>query len=414
MKKKILMIAYHFPPLHGSSGIQRTLRFVKYLPEFDWQPIVLTAHPRAYIQTNDDQAQDITNQAIVHRAFALDTSRHLSVFKRYPRFLALPDCWASWVIGAIPLGLYLIQKYKPDFIWSTYPIATAHLIGLSLNKLTGVPWIADFRDPMTEENHPQDPQVYRSFKWIEEKAITHSTKSICTTPSLIKHYKLQYPDIPDSRFELVENGYDEELFKNIENNVICSESVDKQFILLHSGIIYSSERNPIQLFEALAKLLQQKIIMPDNFKLVLRATQNDSYIKVLVGKFGISSIISIKPPVSYHEALSEMLIADGLLIIQAANCNMQIPAKLYEYIRARRPILALTDSKGDTANKLTSLGIKDIAQLDSQTDIYAKLVRFLAAARNNTMSMPLMDKILTNSRRSKTIEFVNILNTLEK
>ena len=98
--------------------------------------------------------------------------------------------------------------------------------------------------------------------------------------------------------------------------------------------------------------------MPDNFKLVLRATQNDSYIEELVGKFGISSIISIKPPVSYHEALSEMLTADGLLVIQAENCNMQIPAKLYEYIRARRPILALTDSKGDTANKLLSLGIK--------------------------------------------------------
>jgi hypothetical protein len=87
------MIAYHFPPLQGSSGIQRTLRFARYLPEFGWEPIVLTAHPRAYESVADDQLSDTPAGLHVCRAFALDTSRHLAIGSRYPALRARPDRW---------------------------------------------------------------------------------------------------------------------------------------------------------------------------------------------------------------------------------------------------------------------------------------------------------------------------------
>src|SRR5215212_6559377 len=141
------MIAYHFPPSAGSSGIQRTLRFAHHLPKFGWDPLILTAHPRAYDRTSDDQLKDV-NGAVVERAFALDSAKHLSIGGHYPRFAAQPDRWISWWLGAVPKGLAMIRKYRPEVIWSTYPIATAHKIGHTLQRLSGLPWIADFRDPM--------------------------------------------------------------------------------------------------------------------------------------------------------------------------------------------------------------------------------------------------------------------------
>src|SRR4051812_32426823 len=127
--KRILLIAYHFPPLRGSSGIQRTLRFARYLPEFGWQPAVLTATPGAYPEVAPASIAEIPAGVPVHRALALDTARHLALAGRYPGFLARPDRWKSWWLSAVPAGLALVRRFAPDALWSTYPIATAHAIG---------------------------------------------------------------------------------------------------------------------------------------------------------------------------------------------------------------------------------------------------------------------------------------------
>ena len=413
MKKRILMIAYHYPPLHGSSGIQRTLRFSKFLPKYGWEPIVLTAHPRAYQDTSNDQLADIADQAIVHRAFALDTSKHFSLMKRYPRILALPDRWITWALGAIPTGLYLIKKYKPDVIWSTYPIATAHLIALALNRMTGVPWLADFRDPMIQPDYPSNPQVYRAYQWIENKTIINCTRAVFTTPGTLHDYQLRFPEFPSSRLSLIENGYDEESFSKAELAITGSKPINKQFTLVHSGIIYPSERNPIPFFEALSSLFKRKLLTAEIFKVILRATRNDEYLRGLIEQYGIDPIVSLEPPIPYQQALSEMLAADGLLILQASNCNNQIPAKLYEYLRAHRPILALTDPTGDTAKKLTSVGINTIARLDSKHDIMHKLMEFIESIKNNNIQIISADKVKKNSREYRTEELVQLLNNIK-
>jgi len=409
MVKRVLMIAFHYPPLRGSSGIQRTLKFSKYIPEFGWEPIVLTAHQRVYSSLGNDQVGEISNQ-VTYRSFALDTSRHLSIMGRYPRFLSLPDRWASWWLGAVPLGLYLIKKYRPDIIWSTYPIATAHLIGLSLCRLTRIPWVADLRDPMTEEDYPRDPLTRRIQQWIEKKTIVHCARAVLTTPGAIKHYEARFPQIPASRFCLIENGYDEESFVTAEATIAGGEGTNKQIVLVHSGIIYPFERDPIPFFEALAALYQQGLVSPTSLKVILRATGNDSYLLQLIDQYGIGGIVLLAPLISYQDALSEMLMADGLLIFQASTCNNQIPAKLYEYLRARRPILALTDPVGDTAAALTSMGIDTIAPLDSKDGIMHKLLHFLALVKENNAPVASMEKVLKNSRRSKSKELANLFD----
>ena len=132
MQKNVLMIAFHFPPQKGSSGIQRTLKFCQHLPVFEWMPIVLSANERAYEFISQEQINDISPNIKIVRAFALDAKRHLSINGRYSKYFAIPDRWVTWLFGGVLSGLYLIHKMKPLIIWSTYPIATAHLIGYTL------------------------------------------------------------------------------------------------------------------------------------------------------------------------------------------------------------------------------------------------------------------------------------------
>ncbi|MEF8794599.1 MAG: hypothetical protein V5A50_13100, partial [Thiohalorhabdus sp.] len=162
MTRRALLIAYHFPPVQGSSGVLRTLSFARHLPELGWEPLVLTAHPRAYPRTSEHQMADIPEDLVVKRAFALDTARHLALRGTYPGPLAVPDRWWTWWLGAVPAGLRMIRHYRPEVIWSTAPIITAHWIAATLSRLSGLPWVADIRDLLTEPDEPADPLAWKA------------------------------------------------------------------------------------------------------------------------------------------------------------------------------------------------------------------------------------------------------------
>lgn len=413
MVKRVLMIAYHYPPMRGSSGIQRTLKFSQYLPSFGWEPVVLSANERAYANSGPDQLRDIPQGTVVKRAWALDTSRHLAWRGRYAGFMALPDRWVSWLIGAVPAGLGLIRRLKPAVIWSTYPIATAHLIGLTLHRLSGIPWVIDLRDPMTDEGYPEDPRTRRTYLWIEKLALRHCTRAVCTTPGAIATYRRRFPELPAERFALIENGYDEENFADAEQAAKdASAAPNPRFTLVHSGVIYPSERDPRPLFGAIAALAQQGVIAPDNFELVLRATGHDSYLAGLIAEMGIGALVTLAPHVSYREALTEMVTAGGLLILQASNCNHQVPAKLYEYLRAGRPVLGLTDPVGDTAATLRKAGIDTIAPLDDKDAIIAAMTRFVTLAKAGAAPLASVEAIAANSRRARAGQLGALLDTV--
>lgn len=401
MVKRVLMIAYHFPPLTGSSGIQRTLTFTRYLPEYGWEPLVLTTHPRAYPLSSHDQLTLVPQQLTVRRAFALDAARHLSFKGRYPGFLAVPDRWSSWLAGAIPAGLQMIRHLHPDIIWSTYPIASAHAIAYCLHRLTGIPWIADFRDPMVEEHYPVRQLTRRTYGWIEAQALKYCAKAVLVTPGALRDYRTRFHSVPASRFSLIENGYDESAFSALPP--VCRPPGSRApFVLLHSGIVYPHERDPIPFFDALAELQAAKRISPESFNVVLRAPGNEPLLQRLIDERRITDIVRLLPAIPYQEALREMCEADGLLLLQAANSNNQIPAKLYEYLRAQRPILALTDTAGDTAGALGDFGIDTIAPLDRKDAIVSALQRFVALVQRGAAPIAPMNLVLRHSRRTKS------------
>jgi len=414
VSKRILVIAYHFPPILVSSGLHRTAKFTQYLPDYDWYPDVLTVNTRAYIRTSNDKPV-LAPKCTLTRAFALDTSRHLSIKGKYSKFMSLPDRWISWWLGAIPAGLDLIKRNKPKVIWSTYPIATAHLIAYTLHRLTGIPWVADFRDPMTDVPYPEDRHTKAVYRWIEKKTIKHCSHAIFTTPGTLKLYADRYPHIPSDHWHVIANGYDEEAFDAIDVGQKPAEkpASDNTICLVHSGILYKVERNPEPFFEAIVALKKSGDISKDTLKIILRASGNEDNYQQRLNQLKIDDIVILAAALPYQEALSEMLTADGLLLFQAATCNRQIPAKAYEYLRAHRPIFALTDAQGNTAALLKDAGIDTQVDIESKEQIAAGLMRFIQLVKNKTAPLAPESVIQTHSRKHRTIELVKILDSIE-
>lgn len=407
--KKLLMVAFHFPPLAGSSGIQRTLRFVQHLPRHGWQPLVLSAHPRAYERTADDLLREVPPDTVVRRAWALDTARHLSIGGRYIGAMARPDRWVSWRFDAVRVGLEMIRAHRPDAIWSTHPIATAHLIGAALHRKTGLPWIADFRDPMAQEGYPSDPKTWQAYKRIEDMALGNASMCTFTTPSAVRSYQALYPQAA-TRIHLLENGYDEEAFAAAARRPEPAAANGSPRVLLHSGIVYPGDRDPSQLIAALRLLHDSGRIRPGTLVVRFRAAVHDDLLRDLARQHGVEPYIEIAPPVGYGDALAEMMRVDGLLVLQASSCNEQVPAKLYEYLRAGRPILGLTDPAGDTAGVMREAGIAQLARLDSAPEIAALLEHCLDGGRDTLL--PTAAAVSAASREGRARQLAGWLDTL--
>lgn len=406
--KKVLLIAFHYPPLAGSSGLQRALKFSAYLGENGWRPYVLTARESVYESTRPETKDNIPPDVTVVRAVAFDAKKSFSLKGRYPGMLARPDRWCSWAIDAVRRGKALLNSERIDAIWSTFPIATAHTIGLKLAAVSGLPWIADLRDSMSEPGYPADPATFKSVRKLEGRIVASANAVTFTAPGAIEMYKNRYPEVSPQKYVLLENGFDEESFAGLRS----SHDVDGTgpVVLVHSGIVYPSERDPRPFFDALKSLKEARQIDAERLRIVLRATGHDAVYEGEIAQRGIGDIVSLAPALPYRDALQEMMNADGLLIFQAANCNHQIPAKVYEYFRAGRPIVALTDPQGDTARLLVQNGHELIARLDDVDEIKTALTRAVNGFRT-TESKGRMG-IDHYSRRRQTRQLADLLGSL--
>ncbi len=404
--RRLLMVAYHFPPLAGSSGIQRTLRFARHLPALGWEPLVLTIAPRAYGRTSDDLLREIPAGLVVERAFGLDTARHLALAGRYPGFLARPDRFLAWRLGGWLTGRRMIRRYRPAAIWSTFPVATAHSIGADLAEASGLPWIADFRDPMAQEGYPEDPATWAAYRAVEARAFRLAAATVVTTPGTARFYANRYPACA-SRLGIIENGYDEESFAGLA--APASPLLPGRFVLLHSGIVYPSERDPSALIAALGQFRRAGTPGADRLVLRFRAAVHEDLLRDLAARHGVEEQVEVAPALPYRAALAEMLAADGLLVLQAANCNDQIPAKLYEYLRCGRPVLGLTDPLGDTAWALKRAGVSLLAPLNDEAAIERLLARTLAGLVAGDLPGPAPGAAREASREARSRELADLL-----
>lgn len=419
MTRKILMVAFHFPPLFGSSGIQRTLSFVDALHRSaDFQPVVLSASRSAYEVSSDSQLGDLPPDLQVRRALALDSARHLSIGGKYLEFTSQPDRWVSWYPFAVLAGLRLIRRYSPAAIWSTYPIATAHMIAATLQKLSGLPWISDFRDPMVEFDpveqqwHPPNTRLRNMRSRIERRCVERSSKLVFCTEGARSICLERYSGLELEHTAIVTNGYSERTFAEIEGPP-ATEPHNSVLTIVHSGTLYpGSDRDPRPFFEALHGLRMAGFMDAHPMRIVLRASAFDDVYRSSIERLQLASIVEFAPAVPYRDALQEMLTADGLLLFQGHTSNPAIPAKLYEYLRAKTPIFAMVDNAGETAGLLRRFGIRSLAPLDDAEAIQSAFRSFIDNGRLRARVDYDYGLLRSVSREAQAEVFINLVDRL--
>lgn len=409
MDKNVLLIGFHFPPSALSSGHLRLLGYVKHLPDFGWKPVVLSARPQAYYNTDPSSIRVIPDGCHVCRAFALDTRRHLGINGKYPSILAQPDRWVSWWPAAVWQGLRLIRRNRIRAIWSTYPIMTAHCIAYTLSRMSGLPWIADFRDPVITSVAQQNAlTIATQMRW-ERRVLSQAERAVFTATGAMRSYAERYPLLADAgRLEVIPNGFDEADFAELPSGYLSQKNRPLHFV--HGGILYPDGRNPIPFFEALSNLKASGALTGGDIRVTLRASGSESQYAVELERLKLKDIVTLAPSLPYHEALAEQATADGLLLFQGSLFDNQIPSKLYEYLRLGRPIFALAGEQGESAALLRSIGGAFITSLDVVPQIEAQLMAFIHALRTEGVPTAHAPDVQQYSRQRTTRRLAELLD----
>ncbi|OGC04355.1 hypothetical protein A2V82_05775 [candidate division KSB1 bacterium RBG_16_48_16] len=381
---KVLVITYYFPP-SGGAGVQRTLKFVKYLRDFGWEPVVLTAAKADYPVYDESLFAEIPPGTKVYRSkiiepykiyrlftgkksdesadiatLSLDRQAKGKLSERIAEWMRatffVPDARIGWRRYARRLGRKIIAREGIDLIYSSAPPYTAHLIGMDLHKRSGVPWVADFRDSWVGWlSTPQwRPKPCRRMELnMEESVLRQADKILAAYDGVKQDLLSRHAEYNDDRWVLLSNGYDQSDFKEI-----VPASKPPKLTITYTGSIYG-KRNPEYLIRALEQLQEQGSDVVDMIHIRLVGRIGEP-IKKRIQESPIRSVFEIIPYVKHHESLAYLLATDvSLLIIDDAPANRGIlPGKLFEYIGAGRPILALApDDDAATLIKNEKMGI---------------------------------------------------------
>ena len=354
--KHALFVAFHYPPEASSSGVLRTLKYTRYLVDCGWRVTVIAPNEDAYEITDAHLTSQIPTTTRVIRTRFLNTKRHLAVRGRYPALLAVPDTWVGWLPWAVSAGKALFESDPYDLIYSTSPHATAHLIAHRLAKRTGRPWVTDFRDPWYEDPPEPGSPSGRTYQWanrtLERKVISGCDRVIASTTQLRDMLQERYPEVRRDRISAILNGYDEADFAELPQAESPSSS---RLLMLHAGSVNSDYRDPRPLFAALRRAADRGAV--DLERICVRFIGGGRFgeseeMLQSIQNFRLEGVVEFVARVPYDESLLELARANVLLLLQASpdTANL-VPAKLYEYLRTFRPVLALVHP-GATAEVL--------------------------------------------------------------
>jgi glycosyltransferase involved in cell wall biosynthesis len=370
--RKVLVITYYFPP-SGGSGVQRTLKFVKYLREFGWEPVVLTAKEADYPAYDASLQKEVPRGVAVYRAPLFEPyklyrrftgrpinqstdmatlsqspdrrkkwSEHVSEFVRAGFFV--PDARMTWLYPAVKMGKKIIADENISIIFSSAPPYTTHLIARKLASASGLPWVADFRDSWIGWlSAPQWRPVWaRLLEQRMEHAVLRDADKILTVSNGVAEDLLsRHAELCDQRWQLLPNGYDSQDFSGIP-----PAPRSDRFTLVYTGSMYG-HRNPEMLIQALERMPSSRAAQ----FLVRIVGRVDDAILARIRSSRVADCFEHIAYVTHASSLSYLLAADAaLLIIDDAPATRGIvTGKVYEYIGAGLPILALAP-EGDAAD----------------------------------------------------------------
>lgn len=362
--KKVLIVAYYWPPA-GGPGVQRWLKFVKYLPEFDIQPIVYVPENACYPITDPDLQKDVPQNAVILKQPIKEPYKLASFFSRkntrnissgiiktsekqtftekillYIRGnFFIPDARVAWVAPSVHYLSEYLKSNPVDVVITTGPPHSMHLIGKQLKEKLSVKWIADFRDPWTSIGYHKDLKLTKKSaqKHKElEKDVLNKADLILTTSYTTQR---EFEQLTPKPVHVITNGYD---IENVEK-----PSPDEKFSISHIGSLLS-RRNPRILWKALKEIIKEHPQFRHDFQLRLIGKVSSDIIETLK-EFRLESYLELMGYVSHTEALKYQRSSQLLLLIEIDSHETTgiIPGKLFEYMAAERPVLAIGPQQSD-------------------------------------------------------------------
>jgi glycosyltransferase involved in cell wall biosynthesis len=369
--KKLLIITYYWPPA-GGPGVQRWLKFVKYLPEFDIQPIVYVPENPTYPIVDAHLETEVSDKAIILKNKIFEPYQLASFLsknktkkissgiipnQKKQSFLEklmlwvrgnlfIPDARIFWVKPSVAYLEKYIRENEIDMIVTSGPPHSLHLIGLELKQKLNLKWLADFRDPWTTIGYHKSLRLSnyaaKRHKQLEHQVLNSADTIIVTS----KTTKLEFQAITSKPIAVITNGFDVEKVEK--------QTLDIKFSLAHIGS-FLSERNPLILWESLVELLQEIPDFKSHLEIKLMGALSQEVLET-ISQFGLNSYLNNLGYVSHAVAVEHQRKSQVLLLIEinSEDTKSIIPGKLFEYMVSERPIVAIGPKDSDFAEIITN------------------------------------------------------------
>ncbi len=375
--KKVLIITYYWPP-SGGAGVQRWVKFVKYLRKFDWEPFV-------YIPENPHYPS-------IDKSFEVDIPEGITIIKHpiwepysfYKKFMGMkkdekvqhgfiqekkqssfkqnvsnwirsnffiPDARKFWIKPSIKyLTNYFMQHEKPDVIVSTGPPHSMHLIAMGLKKKLDIPWVADFRDPWTGIDFYSQLKL---TKWANKKHHKLEKEVLQNADKVIAigwHMAKELESLGANDVSVITNGYDKSDFISDHKSVTGKNN---KFVLSHIGSL-NKDRNPEVLWKAIAQLIKNIPVLKSKLEIKL-VGKVDHFVIESLKKYNLYDLI-VKIDYLPHDKLGDIFKSSDILLLllnDTPNIEGIVTGKIFEYLAANIPILCIGSSTGDAAKIIT-------------------------------------------------------------
>jgi glycosyltransferase involved in cell wall biosynthesis len=393
--KKFLLITYYWPP-SGGGGVVRWLKMSRYFREFGWEPIIYTpengetpAYDESllkeippgletwktpiwepyswYKRFLGRKSEDKVYSGFINEGKKESLAQKISVFIRGNFFI--PDARAFWIRPSIRFLVKKLKENPVEVIVSTGPPHSMHLIARAVSKESGIPWVADFRDPWTKIDFYKDLRLTAMadarHHYLEKRVLLEADRVVAATWRTAEEFEsiCGRKDV-----EVITNGFDHADFASPEQVVL-----DEKFSIAHIGSM-NKDRSPDALWQAIADLLKSH---PDLQKhLHLRFIgPTDFSVKASLQRYGLENYAEFIPFVPHTEAVKYQQQSRVLLMVvnDAPDSQMRIPGKLYEYLAARRPILAIGIPESDSAKVLKMSRSGEMFHFGDQVGISSQL-----------------------------------------
>ena len=365
--RRVLFIAYYFPPA-GGPAVQRTLQFVEHLSAWGWTPTVLTVREGSYPNRDPSLFDDVPPEVDVERTRSIDPlnlyarltadpaddtdgipagslgRNPSSWIERIARWVRanvfIPDARVGWWPFAVRRGRRLLQQHDFDAILTTGPPHSVHLIGRSLHRSSGLPWVADMRDPWTDISYYRELPHTRWAARMDaalERSVLHEADAVTTVS---RSWRDLFTEKVPGRYAVIENGFSADDVATLQGEVDPD-----RFVIAHVGKLYAS-RNPTALWAALADLRHDDTIPDLTVRLVGSV---DPVVRRSIEHYRLEPIVEFVPFLPHEEALQEMARSTLLLLViePFGHAEGMITSKLYEYLASERPVLGIGPAEGD-------------------------------------------------------------------